>query len=891
MSADAEPNVYALLTDGTTIEIRPARPDDFDAVRNMHEKLSPDSLYLRFFSMSPSAGEREAARLCRPPAPDHVSLLALMDGELIGCGSYECEDSPSQSAEVAFTVADDMHHRGVGMLLLEHLISLARSRGLRAFTAETLSENALMLKVFADAGLQMHRALDDGVYNLTFPLPTGEEDVALGTYRDAVAGRERSANVASLRHVLAPASVAVIGASRRPGSVGRAILRNIVTGGFPGPVYAVNPAAAELDGVPCVPSAAALPEPVDLAIIATPAAAVPGIAEECARRGVKALVVLTAGLDGAGRTELLGICRRHGMRMVGPASFGVADTRAGLNATFAARHPEPGSAGLALQSTGGTGFVLVEHLSRIGVGISSLVSLGDKDDVSGEDMLLWWEADAATKLAMLYVESIQNPPKFARTARRVGRSMPVLTVIVGRSTTGRRLAGARARATTPLLTRQALFEQAGVIATANLGELLDTAALLAAQPVPAGPRVAVVSNTRGAVVLAADACGDAGLQVASLAGNTQRALRDLLPREATVTGPVDTTLLIGPGTFRQCLEIVGADPGVDAVLALTTTSARGDPVPEVPAARLPVPIAAAVLDQVEVVRLLRSPGGDSAAVPAYAYAESAAHALGHAARYGMWRAILPGNVPELDGVRPDRARELVAEFLAGPAGGWLSLDSTVQLLGCYGVPLADSIGVVTEDNAIAAAARLGGPVALRADVPGLVRARGAGALLIDLHGADEVRRGFRSLREAFGHRLAGVIVKPMVTGGVEVMISVLQEEAAGPLVLFGVGGAAADLLADRAARLAPLTDSDADELIRSIRSAALLLGRPGAPAADLAALRDMLLRVSRMADDLPQLAELELSPVFARPDGVQAVDARIRLQAAQPADAHLRRLR
>jgi acyl-CoA synthetase (NDP forming)/RimJ/RimL family protein N-acetyltransferase len=873
VSADAEPSIYALLIDGTTIEIRPARADDFDAVREMHEKLSPDSLYLRFFSMSPIAAEREAHRLCRPPAPDHAALLALLDGELIGCGSYECDDPPSRSAEIAFTVADDWHNRGIGMLLLEHLISLARGRGLHAFTAETLSENARMLRVFADAGLQTHRALADGVYDLTFPLPTGEADIALGTYRDAVAERERSAGVASLRHVLTPASVAVI-----------------VTGGFSGLVYAVNPGLTELDGVPCVPSAAALPGEVDLAVIATPAVAVTGIAEECGRQGVKAMVVLAAGLDGAARAELHAICRRHGMRMVGPVSLGVADTSIGLNATYAARPPGPGGAGLALQSTGGVGFGLVEHLSRIGVGISSLISLGDEDDVSGEDMLLWWESDPATKLALLYLESIGNPPKFVRTARRVSRTMPVLTVIVGRSTTGRRLAGARATAATPLLTRQALFEQAGVVATANFGELLDTAVLLAAQPVPAGPRVAVVSNTRGAAVLAADACGDAGLQVARLAGDTQLALRDLLPREATVAGPVDTTLLVGPGRFRQCLEVAGADPGVDAVLALTTMSAGGDPVPGVAAAELPVPIVAAVLDQVEVVRLLRSPDEGAPAVPAYAYAESAARALGRAARYGKWRAISPGTVPELGGLRQDRARELVAEFLAGrPAGGWLPLDPTVELLGCYGVPLAESIGVVTEDDA-AAAARFGGPVALRADVPGLVRARGAGALLIDLHGADEVRRGFRSLRETFGRRLAGVIVKPMVTGGVEVMISVLQEEAVGPLVLFGVGGAAADALADRAGRLAPLTDSDADELIRSIHAAPLLLGRPGAPGADLTALRDMLLRVSQMADDLPQIAELELSPVFARPDGIQAVDARIRLQAADPADAHLRRL-
>ena len=892
MSEHGQDSTYALLTDGTTIEIRPARPDDFEAVRDMHARMSPDNLYLRFFSLSPLVAEREARRLCREAAPDHVALLAVLDGEVAGCGSYEQSGAGSVSAEVAFTVADDMHHRGVGMLLLEHLVSLARGRGFRAFTAETLSENAGMLRLFADAGLQAQRSLVDGVYDLTFPLPADEADAALSTYRDTVAVRERSADVASMRHVLAPALVAVVGASRRPGSVGRAILRNIIAGGFAGPVYPVNPSATELDGLPCLPSAAALPDQVDLAVIAVPAPAVLGVAEECGRRGVKGLVVIAAGLSGTGRAELLGICRRHGMRMVGPASFGVANPSLCLDATFAARHPAAGTAGLALQSTGGTGFDLVEHLSRLGVGISTLVSFGDKDDVSGTDMLQWWESDEATKLALLYLESIGNPPKFARTARRVGRTMPVLTVNVGRSAAGKRLAGARAVAATPLVTRQALFEQAGIIAVANLGELLDAAVLLASQPLPAGGRVGVVANTRGAAVIAADACGDVGLHVASLAPDTQRALRDTLGREALVAGPVDTTVLTTPSCFRQCLELVGADPDVDAVLALITTTAGSDLVPAVAAARLPVPIAAAVMDQAEVVRLLPGPDGGSPPVPAYAYAESAVRALGHAGRYGTWRATSPGSVPDLEGLRQDQARDLIASVLADPPrGGWLALDPTVELFGCYGVPLADSIGVTTEDAAVAAAARFGGPVALRADVPGLLRTSGAGDVLTGLSGADDVRRGFRSLKEIFGRRLAGVIVQPVVTGGVEVMISVLHEQVVGPLVLFGLGSAGGDGLADRAARLTPLTESDADDLIRSIRAAPRLLGSHGAPAADLAALRDMLLRVSRMADDLPQIAELELSPVIARPDGAQAVDGRIRIRAAEPADAHLRRLR
>ena len=890
MSIQAEPSAYALLTDGTTIEIRAARPDDFDAVRDMHAKMSPDNLYLRFFSMSPLVAEQEARRICREPAPDHAALLTVLDGELIGCGTYEQAGAGSLSAEVAFTVADDMQNRGVGMLLLEHLVSLGRGRGFRAFTAETLSENAAMLRVFADAGLQAQRSLADGVYDLRFPLPIDEADAALGTYRDTVAVRERSADVASMRHALIPASVAVIGASRRREAIGRVILRNIITGGFSGPVYPVNPETAELDGLPCLPSAAALPEDVDLAVIAVPAPAVLGVAEECGQRGVKALAVVAAGLSGPARAELLGICRRHGMRMIGPASFGVANPSTGLDATFAARHPAAGRVGLALQLTGGTGFVLVEHLSRLGVGISSLVSFGDKDDVSGTDMLQWWESDEATKLALLYLESIGNPPKFARTARRVGRTMPVLIVVVGRSATGKRLAGARAaKAATPMVTRQALFAQAGIIAAANLGELLDAAALLASQPVPAGRRVGVVSNTRGAAVLAADACSDAGLHVAGLAADTQRALRDMLGPEAVVAGPVDTTVLVTPSHFRRCLELVGADPGVDAVLALTTTTAASDPVPEIAAARLPVPIAAAVLDQLEVVRLLPGSGGDSPPVPAYGYAESAARALGHAARYGTWRATPPGRIPDLDGLRQDRARDLVTGFLPGPPqAGWLALDPTVELLSCYGVPLADSIGVTSDEAAVAAAARFSGPVALRADVPGLVRTSDAGDVLTGLHGADAVRNGFRSLKNTFGARLAGVIVQPMVTDGVEVTISLLHDQLAGPLVLLGPGGAD-QAQADRAARLAPLTDADADDLIRSVGTAPLLLGHRGAPAADLAALRDILLRVSRMADDLPQIAELDLS-VIARPDGALAVDGRVRIQTAEPVDAFLRQL-
>jgi acyl-CoA synthetase (NDP forming)/RimJ/RimL family protein N-acetyltransferase len=883
--------VYALLADGATAEIRPAAARDFDAVLQLHRAMSPENMYFRFFSMSPAAADGEARRICREQAPDHVALLAWLAGELVGVASYETAGS-SGAAEIAFAVADHAHHRGVATLLLEHLVSAALQGGIRSFTAEVLADNFAMLKVFATAGLRARRRQADGVTELAFDLPTDDGDPGWEPYLDAVAEREGRAGVASLRHVLAAESVAVVGASRRAGSVGRSILHNILTGGYAGRVFAVNPHAGEVEGVPCVPSPAALPEPVDLAVIAVPAPAVLDAAEECGKRGIGALVVITSGLDTAGRKALLGCCRHYGMRLVGPNCFGVAVPGIDLDATFAASHPAAGTAGLAVQS-GGVGIALLDHLTRLGVGVSSFASLGDKSDVSGNDLLTWWEQDPATKLAVLYLESYGNPRKFGRTARHAGATMPVLTVDAGRSEAGQRAAASHtAAAATSVVTREALFGQAGIVATRDIGELIDTAALLASQPVPAGGRVAIVSNAGGAGVLAADACADAGLHVAAPASEVQDALRRLLPPGASVTGPVDTTAAVPPEVFRCCLEQVAADDGVDAVLALTVPTAIADLAPAACSAAVSKPLALTVLNQAEAVRLLPQGPGASGLIPAYAYPESAARALGHAARYGTWRARVPGQIPELGDLRPADARALISGFLErSPDGGWLSPAQTAELLACYGIALVATSPVTSEEAAVTAAAQLGGPVVLKADVPGLVHKSDAGAVQLDLHGPDEVRAGYRALAERFGTRMPAAIMQPMVTGGTEVIIGVVQEPVFGPLVVFGLGGVATDVLGDRSARLTPLTDTDAAALIRSIRAVPLLLGHRGAPAADLAALQDILMRVSRLADDLPQVAELDLNPVIARPDGAHVVDTRVRVLPAQPADPYLRRLR
>ncbi len=885
--------------------------------------MSPDNTYLRFFSLSSSSAGREAMRICREPDGQHAALLAWRGSRLVGVASYE-PTTVAGTAEIAFAVPDDMHRHGIATLLLEHLVSLARLRGVAAFTAQTLPDNAAMLRVFADAGLPVTRHFSDGEVALTFPLPGGGSDLTLDSYLQSVAGRESRAGAASLRSLLNPASVAVIGVSRRPDSIGHAVVRNLVAGGFAGKIYVVSPHARTVAGLPCVASVADLPAAVDLAVIAVPAAAVPQVAADCGSKGVRALTVVTSGL-GTESADLLAICRRYGMRLAGPNCLGVLVPGRNLNATFAAAQAAPGVAGVVVQS-GGVGIAIMDHLSRLGIGVSSFASVGDKFDVSSNDMLMWWEQDQVTRLAVLYVESFGSPRKFARTARRVGQQIPVLTVIGGRSAAARRAAQtAAAAAASPLagraalVTLAALFEQAGVIAARSLGELVETAALLSCQPLPAGDRVAIVTNAGGAGVLAADACAESGLRAAQLSAATQRRLRALLPAGAGVDDLVDTTPAVSRGTFVACLEQVAADDGVDAVIAVTVPTGVSVLTGAITAAAITAaanakPVAAVLLGQAESVRLLprhpaaqdpaaaadpaaagreeiaaarRAPAVDG--IPAYAFPEGAARALGHALRYRAWRDRQGGVVPDLTGLHSAAARELVAGFLASaPDGGWLTAGQAAALLSCYQIPLVTTVTAGDESQAISAAARLGGRVVLKAQAGGQVP-RGGAAVRPDLRTPAAVAHAYRQLAASFGDGLDHVLVQPMIAGGVEVMAGVVQEPIFGPLVILGPGGPAAGLLADCTARLTPLTRADADDLIAALPAAALP-GRGYAPGSH-AALADLLLRISRLADDLPEVAELELSPVLALADGPCPVGARIQVRPARARDPFLRQLR
>ncbi|MET9016395.1 GNAT family N-acetyltransferase [Streptomyces olivaceoviridis] len=895
MTGIQEAPVHALLADGTTVRIRQAGPADRAEVQRLYEAMSPQNLRMRFFSVSPASARQAAERVAEGDRPGYRVLAAEYEGRLVGLAEYEVLPGGS-TAEISVAVADGWHNRGVGTLLLEHLADAARTAGVTAFSADALAENHDVLKVFHDLGLRVTRHFNGPEVHCTVELTEDE------TYLSAVEARGRVAGIISLEPLLRPRAVAVIGAGRRSGSVGRAILRNIRNGSYAGRLSVVHPEAAAIAGVHACRSVAELPQVPDLAVIAVPAAAVAEVAEECGRAGVRALLVVSAGLDTHESSALMDACRRHGMRLVGPNCLGLANTEGDvhLDATFAARHPGPGTAGVAVQS-GGVGIALLDGLARLGIGVSTFVSLGDKYDVSGNDMLQWWESDGHTDLALLHLESFGNPRAFSRTARRVARAMPVLTVDAGRSEAGRRAAASHtAAAATPTMTRQALFTQAGITATRTIGELLDTAALLHAQPLPRGTKVAVVSNAGGAGVLAADACVDAGLVIPPLAADVVDELRTLLPDGATATNPVDVTAAVGEERLQACIGLLARHGAVDSVLVslvptAVATATGEDLVRALTSAPGPLarPVVAVLPAQAARVGLLPTAGRST--VPAYSDAEDAARALAHAAARADWLARPQGAVPELPDVETMRARDLANAYLeARPEGGWLDPRTTAVLLGCYGIRQIPWAWARDENEAVAAAERLAGPdgrVVMKAYWPGLVHKSEHHALHLDLQTAAQVRGAHRDLVTRFGDRMTGVVVQPLAERGTELFAGVVQDEVFGPLVVFGLGGTATELLADHAARLAPLTDLDVHDLLTSPRCSPLLFGYAGSPPADLGALEQLLHRLSRMAADLPQLAEADLNPVLAGAHGVTALDTRVRVVPRRPHDPYLRRLR
>ncbi len=902
----------AVLRDGSSIHLRDARAEDEPALVSFLQGLAFDSRRMRFGGVVTDF-QGMAHRWAAPADPEDCSLVAEagIDGRIIANASYDRVGR--DTAEVAFVVADDYRGRGIATLLLEELAERAHEDGITTFCAEVLPENARMLEVFRESGFPTTLRVEPGAILVEFPTEL------TGPARERFEHREQIAAAAAVRALLHPSAIAVVGASRRRWTIGGELFHNLLDGDFAGPVYPVNPNADVVQSVAAYRSILDVPGPVDLAVIAAPAATAVQIARDCAVKGVKSLVMITGGFAETGeeggqrQRELLAVCRQAGMRLVGPNCMGVVNMEPSvrLNATFSPTPPTGGNIGFLSQS-GALGLAIIEHANRLGMGLSSFISIGNKADLSGNDFLQYWEDDPSTDVLALYLESLGNPRKFARIARRVGRHKPIIVVKSGRQSAGARATSSHTGALLGAsdVTVDALFHQAGVVRTDTLGEFFDVASLLANQPLPAGRRVAILTNGGGPGILATDACEADGLVVPRLPADVRDRLAEFLAPEAALDNPVDM-ITASPEAFRRAIGTLAACEEIDALIVLfvlpldtrteDVAAAIRDAVLELPRR---IPVLSVFMSGEGGPAALR---GSTVRVPAYSFPEEAARALAQAVRYAEWRAAPLGSVPQFDDLREDQAAAVVAAALARidpqtatpgatlagsslaaqPADGrsrWLGPDEVACLLECYGIPIATWRLVDTPEAAGAAAEAIGGPVALKAVAPGVVHKAEARAVVLSLEGAAAVERAARQMAaslEDAGHHVERFFVQRMVPPGVEMLVGVVHDRLFGPVVACAAGGTAVELLRDVAVRITPLTDRDAGEMVRSLATFPLLDGYRGAPRADVAALEQILLRVSAMVEAHPEMVEMDCNPLIVLEEGAAVVDARIRIELPQ----------
>jgi acetyl coenzyme A synthetase (ADP forming)-like protein len=868
-----------VLRDGTTLRLRPPALDDADELLGFLRRLSSDSLYLRFHG-TVSVGPNLVEPVLDPDWVERGALIGAVGeaaGErIVALGSYVRLREPAL-AEVAFAVADELQGKGVGTRLLEQLADIAGEVGIESFLAEVLSDNTAMLHVLKDAGFEQTRQREGGVVEVRLRIE------ATANYLAEVAGRDHVAVAASLRPFFEPTAVAVIGASTRRGSIGGELFRNILAGDFKGTAYPVNARGEPVAGVRAYSSVEEIPDPVDLAVIAVPGERVLDAAESALREGVRALCVISAGFaeigpEGLERQErLLALVRAHGGRMIGPNCLGIALSGPRLNATFGPPGIPAGNIGFSSQS-GALGLAFLQEAASRGLGLSGFVSIGNKADVSSNDLLEHWEDDPSTEVILLYLESFGNPRRFGRIARRVARSKPVLAMKSGRSRAGARAAGSHTAALAGSEQAvDALFAQAGVIRADRLGELLDVASLLATQPLPKGRSVAVVTNAGGLGILCADACEAAGLELPELSDETRDKLATLLPGEASISNPIDLLGSATGATYEATLPAILADARVDALIVLFVPPVVAG-AEEVAAAirtgvdgmeELDKPVLAVVMSASGTPEALRN---GLRPIARFDYPESAAAALGLAAGRADWLRQPAGTVPELGDINAQAAQAVVADALAGAEDVWLTPQETRVLLEAYRIPLVPERQVRSEDEALAAAHDLGFPIAAKTAAPGAHKTE-TGGVALDVR--DEAE-----LRSALAQIGLPATLQPMIRGFAEFLAGVVQDPVFGPLVAFGPGGVLAELIGEAQIRIAPITDADAADLVLSGKSGRLVRGFR-APPSDAAALVDLVHRLSRLADDVPEVAELDLNPVMGLEEGCVAVDARIRLRRPQ----------
>jgi acetate---CoA ligase (ADP-forming) len=883
-----------ILRDGGSIRLRAIRPDDKQRLIDHFASLGTRSVYFRFFGAKKRLKDEELRRFTELDFVERVAFVATLgsgaEETIIGVGRYallpEQQGLPTR-AEVAFAVSDAHQGRGIGTLLLEELARAARRCGIAEFEADVLGENNRMLEVFAQSGFVVKRSIEAGVVHVTFPTEETEHSAEVALERD------RGAAAHSIARLLRPRSVAVVGASRRPGTIGNTLVSNLK--GFHGPIYPVNPQASEIQGLRCFPSVRAIGEHVDLVVIAVPPPAVADAVRAAGAVGAAGVVVISAGfgeVSAEGREsqrQLREIARGMGMRLVGPNCLGILNTdpAVSLNATFAPGSPPAGNLG-ALSQSGALGLALLDLARDRGLGVSSFVSVGNKADVSSNDLLSYWFDDPQTAVVLLYLESFGNPRKFARLAPDLGRKKPIVAVKAGRSAVGRRAASSHSGALANLdVAVDALFQQAGVIRADTTEQLFDVAALLATQPIPGGPRVGVVTNAGGPGILFADAAEERGLELPRLAAETLERLRSFLPPHASLSNPVDMIASASAEQYARTIELVAADPNIDAVVAMNVPTPQAAPrdvaqaIGRAAAAVDPCKPLLSVFVTSQSVPLPAVEGGRR--VPLYRFPENAVLALAAAERYARWRRRPRGEVLKLDRTAQGVIRAVVERVLEQGGSGWLSPRDVATLLASAGIDKAVAEHVSVAD-AVATAEQLGYPLVAKVVSPDVVHKSDVGGVILGLRSAQEVASAVRTLEERMakiGARLDGVLLQREIPSGVEALVGVMVDPTFGPLVACGFGGRLVELVRDVGFRLTPVSDADANEMLDKLRLQRLLDGWRGAPAADRAALVSVIRRVSALVETAPEIREIDLNPttVLEPGRGAVVVDARIRVAA------------
>ena len=890
----AEYEVDVVLRDGGGVRVRPIQPGDDELIVDFFKTLGPESRYYRFFRIKETLEPEEVKYFTQVDYDDRMALIGLLGGRMIGVGRYDRENPGSEVAEVAFAVADDQQGRGLGTQILQLLTTHARSKGVKRFRAYVLPENRQMMRLFRNSGFDLTRTIDEGVFTVDFPVAKTEGQAL------AESEREKRAVAASLLPLFFPRSVAVIGASSSRDSIGGKLFANLMSGGFSGPIYPVNHKAKVINSVRAYSTIGEVPDHVDLAFVVVPQRAVLTVAKECAAAGVRGIVVISAGFSEVGpegaalESELLEVIRESGMRMVGPNCMGLLNTApsVSLNGTFAPVFPPPGNVAMSSQS-GALGIAILDYAAKNSIGISQFVSVGNRADVSGNDLILAWEDDPQTDVITLYLESFGNPTKFSRIARRIGRKKPIIAVKSGRSQAGSRAAsshtGALASAEVAV---QALFRQAGVIRVDTIEELFDAANLLANQPVPRGPRVGIVTNAGGPGILAADALEANGLKLPELSSPLQDAIAESLPAEASTRNPVDLIASGGPAEFEHAARLMLDSGEIDALMVIyVPTSDEGaadvaDALKRCQADHGGDVTVLSVFMQAEGAGSLLVGDPPARTIPTYTFPEAASLALARAVRHGEWRLRDPGIEARLGDARQARIREIVDEVLPdlGPEGGWLEPAQVEEILAASGLSAPRSAVAATADEAVAAASATEGPVVLKVISESALHKSDVGGVEVGVVGEDAVRTAFEKVTAAVFDS-QGAVIQEFVEGGHEVLIGMVQDPNFGPLVAFGLGGVYVELLQDVSFRIHPITDVDASEMIREVKSFKLLEGYRNAPHGDVAALEEALLRVSGLISVVPELVEMDLNPVkvLEPGEGVSVVDARMKLRPVSAA--------